>query len=99
LREQALAGGEIIIDFRMTDLLAIFPCQNKDFEEAEWKLVEETTMIQASCHLDRERRSVATEGEWRDPEAASSAMSIRGVPPMLSIEVRVTRLEIIKNPL
>jgi hypothetical protein len=32
------AGSEIIIiDFRIPDLLAIFPCQNKDFEEVEWK--------------------------------------------------------------
>lgn len=36
-------------------------------------------MLARRCHLDRARRSEATEDEWRDPEDASPAMPIRGV--------------------
>jgi hypothetical protein len=32
-----------------------------------------------ACHLDRRRRSGATEEEWRDPENASITMPIQGV--------------------
>src|SRR5262249_5752882 len=31
------------------------------------------------CHLDRPRRSEATEGEWRDPENAYTTMLIQGM--------------------
>src|SRR5258708_10132855 len=42
--------------------------------------------IKSTCHLDQARRSQQswrTEGAWRDPEGASSAMPTRGVLPKL----------------
>jgi hypothetical protein len=61
----------------------------------------------SACHLDRARRSMrrgpqqpgfgllgwSTEGEWRDPEDASSAMPIRGVLP----KPRVRRQNLAEN--
>jgi hypothetical protein len=34
-----------------------------------------------TCHLDRRRRSAATEEEWRDPEDVGAALLMQGVLP------------------
>jgi len=48
--------------------------------------------IRGTCHLDRRRRSEATEEEWRDPEDVGAALLMQGVLPHNYPGGRVSRL-------
>ena len=54
------------------------------FEAARRAADVEPECVLALCHLERARRSIATEGESKDPDKVSPAMRIQGVLPRTS---------------
>jgi hypothetical protein len=51
------------------------------FESAPLKRVRRNDPTIRTCHLDRRRRSEATEEEWRDPEDVPADSLTQGVLP------------------